>query len=257
MDLDPKHLLHLQLPVPASCREWVSSVVLLQNPTSQIQILPYLPHFKSGLGLTVQGRLSVSGQILPALGTRSLTTQNGPLEAGPGLMNIAFRFKEGISIQSRMFTPKEFHQEISIDCQSLLPEPEADLAPHSTENALKYLENSLLQLHKKGMLRIEKPCYGPYQKVADWAKALGLSERSLERKCWNSLGLNPKAVLSLSRFRHFLDLMAQPKNGHLLDCALEAGYYDQAHFIHAFKKYAGQSPAAWFQKEALSDFYNT
>ncbi|WP_425269774.1 helix-turn-helix domain-containing protein [Leptospira yasudae] len=47
------------------------------------------------------------------------------------------------------------------------------------------------------------------------------------------------------RFRNALRLKDESSN--LTDLAYLSGYYDQAHFIRAFKRRIGKSPKKWFQ----------
>lgn len=78
--------------------------------------------------------------------------------------------------------------------------------------------------------------------VAAVARALGLSERQLERRFLRQVGITPKRFASLRRFERAVALAA--RSGSLTEVALEAGYYDQSHFIRDFRRYTGASPGS-------------
>jgi AraC-like DNA-binding protein len=84
--------------------------------------------------------------------------------------------------------------------------------------------------------------------VTELTKLSGLSARQLDRKFSALVGIPPKLFSRIVRFQSTLALNAAcaPKN--LTRLALDSGYYDQAHFIHEFKHFAGFSPAFYFSK---------
>jgi len=114
-----------------------------------------------------------------------------------------------------------------------------------------------LMIQKDGMIPIER-----LQKMA------GISERQLDRQFQTQVGLTPKFFSRLLRFQKVFKAVAQNRNLGWSFIASECGYYDQAHFIHDFKNFSGQNPAAYFRedhqmaeyftrKNRMSDFYNT
>lgn len=79
-------------------------------------------------------------------------------------------------------------------------------------------------------------------KVDDLVQRLGVSKRSLQRLFQQYVGLSPKAVIQLYRLHDAAEQLA----GGAVDgsrLALELGYFDQAHFIKAFKNVVGKTPA--------------
>jgi AraC-like DNA-binding protein len=80
--------------------------------------------------------------------------------------------------------------------------------------------------------------------VSAAARALGLSERQFERRFLAQVGVTPKRFAMLRRFER---VAAQAKTAPSLTAvALEAGYYDQAHFIRDFRRFAGAAPKEFF-----------
>ena len=96
---------------------------------------------------------------------------------------------------------------------------------------------------------------------------IGISGRKLERKFERLIGLTPKTFSRIIRFQNVFDLLSKNRFQHLTMLALQCGFYDQAHFIHEFNEFTGQSPTAYFSKEhkmaafftsseRMSNFYN-
>jgi AraC-like DNA-binding protein len=71
---------------------------------------------------------------------------------------------------------------------------------------------------------------------------LQLSERSLERKFSQSIGISPKLFSRICRFQESLSQIRTSDYDKLSDIAYENSYADQAHFIRAFKEFTGFSP---------------
>ncbi|QIP15033.1 AraC family transcriptional regulator [Spirosoma aureum] len=79
--------------------------------------------------------------------------------------------------------------------------------------------------------------------VRELADQYATSERQLERKFGESLGVSLKEICNLIRFQHAYQLVSHRKEQSLLDIAFEAGYYDHAHLTRHFKRYAGYPPS--------------
>lgn len=89
--------------------------------------------------------------------------------------------------------------------------------------------------------------------AGEMAGQLGYSARHTGRIAQPVLGMGPKAYERLCRFNRAASLL---KGGGRALAALcqDAGYYDQAHFIHDFKLVTGKTPTEYLQN--LSGFYN-
>lgn len=70
----------------------------------------------------------------------------------------------------------------------------------------------------------------------------GISQRQLGRKFNAYVGLTPKEFLNISRFISSLGKIRKKTSPDLTGLAYDSGYYDQAHFIHDYQRYAGVSP---------------
>jgi len=81
--------------------------------------------------------------------------------------------------------------------------------------------------------------------VADLASHAGISRRHLERIFLRNVGIGPKLFSRIVRFQR---LLRAPQHDWAL-LAAESGYFDQAHLIHDFREFTGQTPMAWRQQQ--------
>lgn len=80
-------------------------------------------------------------------------------------------------------------------------------------------------------------------------EALGVKERTLERRFHQNFGLSPKRFSRIIRFQNFLNAARTEQRRNFLDTALAFGYYDQAHLIHEFREFSGKTPLVFFGRE--------
>lgn len=94
-------------------------------------------------------------------------------------------------------------------------------------------------LHRKGILKIQ-----------DLFAAFGVSKVTLHKHFLNKMGLSPKQVSRIWRLNYFLQLQRNTRESKLTELALEAGYYDQAHFIREFHRFFPYSPNRLLQSKS-------
>lgn len=82
--------------------------------------------------------------------------------------------------------------------------------------------------------------------VETLANRLDLGARRLERKFARRVGAPPKQLCRIFRFKNVLSNLEEIKRDPA-SLALECGYFDQAHFIHEFKFFSGQSPMVYLK----------
>lgn len=80
--------------------------------------------------------------------------------------------------------------------------------------------------------------------VANVARVLGVSVRQFERRFLARVGVTPKRYAALRRLERVTALAKSAPS--LTAAALEAGYYDQSHFIRDFRRFSGTSPRKFF-----------
>ena len=78
--------------------------------------------------------------------------------------------------------------------------------------------------------------------VEELSRKVNISQRQLGRRFNQTIGLSPKEFTGVTRFIHSLTHLKKYPSISLTGIAYESGYYDQAHFIHDYKKYAGLTP---------------
>ncbi|MEQ1606536.1 MAG: helix-turn-helix domain-containing protein [Pyrinomonadaceae bacterium] len=83
------------------------------------------------------------------------------------------------------------------------------------------------------------------------ARELGISERGLERRFRQSVGVSPKMFSRIVRFQRVLKSLESTPEPDILNTALSFGYYDQSHLINDFRQFSGDSPIAFLEKANL------
>jgi AraC-like DNA-binding protein len=79
----------------------------------------------------------------------------------------------------------------------------------------------------------------------EWvARQAGMTARQFRRRCLEESGLAPKQLCRVLRFRRACTLARQGLPWGLV--AAEAGYFDQAHLIHDFRDFTGDTPMSVF-----------
>ena len=135
----------------------------------------------------------------------------------------------------------------------------------SGKQRVSLIEDWLLRcLHRyhKGQPAIEAALrqlyYGHREvKIDSLAERIGMSRRHFERVFRSEIGVTPKLFARTARFNLTVRELLLSSQADMLGVALDHGYYDQAHFIHDFQAFAGDSPAVYLQRAArLAHFYN-
>jgi AraC-like DNA-binding protein len=111
---------------------------------------------------------------------------------------------------------------------------EAGLRAHGFEDDPRVAEiNALYAAMLRGPMTVE-----------ELGGLAGYSKRTLQRLFREYVGVSPKWVLSRVRLHEAADRMADGEQD-WPRLAVELGYFDQAHFIKAFKASIGRSPAEY------------
>ncbi len=91
--------------------------------------------------------------------------------------------------------------------------------------------------------------HGGLQRVSEVAAAVGVGERRLEQLFHQHVGLSPKALSRVARFRRTVDFVHQRSDASAAvrasswaDAAAACGFSDQAHLTHEFRALAGLPP---------------
>jgi AraC-like DNA-binding protein len=81
--------------------------------------------------------------------------------------------------------------------------------------------------------------------VAQVTDSIGISPRRFVQVFREQVGLNPKLYCRVRRFHRVLSTVAAGGPVEWTGVALDAGYFDQAHFIHDFRSFSGINPSAY------------
>lgn len=82
-------------------------------------------------------------------------------------------------------------------------------------------------------------------KIHQLAASLHISLDPFEKRFRALVGSSPKHYANIIRLRTLID--RYPAYPSLTEASLDAGYFDQAHFIRDFKRFTGQTPKAFFR----------
>jgi AraC-like DNA-binding protein len=86
-------------------------------------------------------------------------------------------------------------------------------------------------LKRKGQINISELC-----------EQMHLTERTLERRFINAVGISMKQFARITQFQGSLDQLKTKEYDKLTDVVYENGFADQSHFIRVFKEYTGTTP---------------
>ncbi len=82
-------------------------------------------------------------------------------------------------------------------------------------------------------------------RVAEVTAETGFTPRRFIEIFRREVGLTPKLFCRVRRFQHALQQIAAGRSVSWTDVAQEAGYFDQAHFIHDFRAFSGLNPSQY------------
>jgi len=87
---------------------------------------------------------------------------------------------------------------------------------------------------------------GRSQPVPELARTVGLTPRTLQRRFLSEVGIDPTLLRRIVRFRTAFALLQRLPPGRWSRVAPRAGYFDQAHLIREFRRFAGAPPSVFF-----------
>ena len=91
---------------------------------------------------------------------------------------------------------------------------------------------------------------GRQRSVGNVVERVGLSQRRFIEVFRNEVGVTPKAFSRLRRFQKVLGFIERSTEVDWTEVALAAGYFDQAHFNHDFREFAGVNPSTYLKYRA-------
>lgn len=101
------------------------------------------------------------------------------------------------------------------------------------------------QVVRAAVTRLES---APASSIQALARDLGLTPRTLQRWFLEEVGISPRLLGRILRFRAAFGLLDRLPAGRWTAAAHASGYFDQAHLIRDFRRFAGAAPSAFFRR---------
>lgn len=215
--------------------------------------LVVLPSTSAVLGIQLRGRVATGGDWLAPLGVTGILETARRFEYEPATTSLLVRFTPQGS--GSLGVPADELTARSLALEDLIPVREARelrervLLAADTRAAIETLAAFLLRRSFVPDALVDRAAAAltadaPDSSALVWrvARTLRISERQLERRFLERIGITPRRFARLRRFER---AVARLERGTLTDAALEAGFYDQSHFIREFRAFAGTTPGAW------------
>lgn len=237
-------------PLHPLLRNRVASIDVVENAENGASLL-VLPSTSAVLGFQFRGRVRAGDALLAPAGVTGIQ---------PAARTYAYLGDEGTGSVLVRFTPEGAAclgvsaAELagrSVPLDSLLPAARvAEVTERLGEAGgararVAIVESFLAELPYAGDARVTRAIAmltaSPDEaRVAATARALGMSERQLERRFLARVGVTPKRFATLRRFERAVALLGKAPS--LGAAAVAAGYYDQSHFIRDFRRFTGGPP---------------
>jgi AraC-like DNA-binding protein len=181
-------------------------------------------------------------------------SSNGQIDA------LGIRLRPGGLAQFTDIPVHYFHNSITALPEVIGPQAELWLEVlNETPSAVERVANIEFMLSRKCRSTLEtenrmKLIAAVKQSNAESVGALcnltGIHYKKLERIFHNVAGYTPKNFVRVMRFyKSLMELRA--RKSYLTTISLDAGYYDQSHFIHDFKQFTGVSPSKFVSRPNL------
>jgi AraC-like DNA-binding protein len=208
-------------------------------------------------------------QVVPDGCVDLIWTARGLRVAGPDTVSILDQLRPREVVVGARFHPGAAYRWLGIPVSEIVNqrvplaefwredaeglETGARAAPDATAIALQIQEAMLARLPHMGaadslaaFLRTRLDAAPPAYRTPDrppqmarLAARMGLSERTLRRRCDEMFGYGLKTLDRIIRFQRFFQLAVRPGPPRSVDLALEAGYADQSHLAREVHRLAG------------------
>ena len=252
---------YTEMPPDPEIELFVKSILVYENYTDEKTVLPFyadgypgLIYFESGNGLTVHPH----DKQMPSFFIYGQTLEPLQLVFETSFRMLVFQFYPFILRSFFGIDPKT----INDNCYNLL-----ELDDPAVYQTIKSLENSNLMIEKVTAIntylqtvftekqqRLNRDIREAILKIteskgqvaiADVCYAVGVNQRTFERRFAAETGLLPKQFAKIIQFQSSLGQMAGNDYDKLTDIVYENGFSDQSHFIKVFKAYTGMTPKAF------------
>ncbi|THU32973.1 AraC family transcriptional regulator [Niastella caeni] len=189
--------------------------------------------------LTYSGKFSAIGINFQPHALRSVFGINANELTNTGIDITSLQTKKTVSFSEQFINEETIEGRIKMLADFLLLQQQNNT--RQTDEAVRYAIGLIVQ--SKGNLLLK-----------ELHKKLQLSERTLERRFNQAIGISPKLFSRICRFQETLHQLRSSSYDKLSDIAYENEYFDQSYFIRVFKEFTGFSPLE-FKKTMQSQGY--
>jgi AraC-like DNA-binding protein len=239
-------------------RDRVVSIAVLDHTTSENQVLPGI---HAVLGFQLRGHVHTGEARLSPIGVTGIQRTVRTYRYAPGTRSVLVRFTPqgascfGVPASELASRNVGLHDLIGpARARNVTAEIEAAAG---AAQAIAVVEQLLLGMGfapdpivERALAMMIRPGGDEETQVAAIARILAVSERQLERRFRDRVGVSPKLFASLRRFALATKIAATSRS--LTRAAVDAGYYDQPHLNRDFRRFSGMTPGAWLR---MSDSY--
>lgn len=173
----------------------------------------------------------------------------------PGALKRLFGFKLDDSKNLQI----EFAEVLAKELESYLSLQEY-LVGETIDNQCSAIQNWLAHIIENSDTRLQKWERMLYQSIdllvpsQSLANQYGVSRRTIERQFSANFGFSPNKLYQFAQIRRARTMLGIGTS-QLSEIALACGYFDQAHFTHAFRTFALETPHQ-YRTRKLSQIYN-
>lgn len=245
----------------AKLRNYIKYFVISES--SEARTYKVLPSTSLVMGFQYDGRLSAltnqSEKILSVAGITGLQDSFRVFKNSPKTGTVLVYFTEtGAAKFIKSPLHELFNQSISLEnlfIKSQIIEVEEKLSKaKNNKQRIKIVEDFLLsQFIEKEVDKLIAAAVKLIQqakgniRIKELNKRLFISQSPLEKRFRSLIGTTPKKFAALVRVNSILKNADKDKS--LIEITYENNYFDQAHFIKDFKRFIGETPEKYFQKE--------
>lgn len=146
-------------------------------------------------------------------------------------------------ILKRMEEESNWDKCINIFVKDYLKSRENTLIDDNSIRLVNFLKDKLIKT--KGNIQVQ-----------ELSKETGYSTRYINMMFDNYIGISPKTFGKIIQFQNSIQIINHNVEEKLTGVGIEAGYFDQAHFIREFKKHINMTPNEYRKMIKDIDYYN-
>jgi methylphosphotriester-DNA--protein-cysteine methyltransferase len=197
--------------------------------------------FARPMGVRPTGRVGVLGIRLLPEGTAALLGVPGDAIAGRSLALEDLWGDEGRRLADRVGSARDAGGRLAAAAAGLASRARAANRPGRVGAAVDLLRRS------RGRATVDA-----------MAESAGVTGRHLERLFRDAVGLPPKTLARILRFRAALGALRRGHPGGVAGVAADLGYADQAHLHRDFRDFAGAPPGAFLRRPGgIAELFNS